>query len=216
VWQVGTLCGRKVPIARAQVPELRARRALRLGGEGALFRQAKREEARHRPPGKRARLARRAHCGQMVERPAQLARAVVRRENQPRLAMHSVAVRSLQARDPGVRAAVLPAEDRRERAPGGAVPAHAIGALAGKARAADFGLARAEPRERLRHGAEDRGHHLLAVLFSPARLRARQADLDRAARVNAPRLVQHQRAAGVRALVDGEHQAHGTRLILRC
>jgi len=56
-----------IPVARAQVPELRARRALRLGGQRALFRQAKHQEARHRPPGERARVACRAHRREMVE-----------------------------------------------------------------------------------------------------------------------------------------------------
>ncbi len=197
-----------VPVARMDIPQLRARGALRFGGERPLLEQAEDEEARHRPPGERARLARRAHRGEVLERPAQLARAVVRREVQAGLAVHRVAVRRFEARDPRVRAPVLPAEDRRQRAPGGSIPAHGVRALAGEAGAGDLALAYADLRHGLRHRVEHRGHDFFAVLLRPVRLRMRQGDLARAFGEDAAGAIHDQRAAGVRALVDGEGETH--------
>ncbi len=80
-------------------------------------------------PSRACRRARRAHRRQMIERPAQLARAVMRREEQAGLAMYFFAVR-LELPQPEMRAPVLPAENGRQRPAVAPVPADAARALA--------------------------------------------------------------------------------------
>ncbi len=193
----------RIPVARAQVPQLRARRALRVGQEGPLGAQPEGEETRLRSPAQRAGLARRTHRGQVVQRPAQLARTVMRRQEQAGLAMHVLGMR-LELAQPAVRAPVLPAEQRRQRPAVAPVPADAARALAGQARRHHPVPACAQRRQRLARRGEDRLDHLLAVLLGPVGLRPHQADVARALREHARAAVEHHRTAGVGALVDGQ------------
>src|SRR6185312_10280386 len=142
-----------------------------------------------------------AHRGEVVERPAQLARAVVRGKEEPGLAMDRFALR-LEAREPLVHAPVLPTEERREGPTVAAIPAGRARALAREPRRGDIMRARAEACERI----ADRSEHLLAVLLGAIRLRMREPDGAFAPRDHAAGTVDHDRAARMRALVDGEVQ----------
>ena len=104
----------RIPVARVQVPELRAGRALRVREHRLLAGEPVDEKTGLRPPAERACRHGLAHGRQVVQRPAQLAGAVVRRQEEPRLAVHLLGLR-LELPQPRVRAAILPAENRRKR-----------------------------------------------------------------------------------------------------
>jgi hypothetical protein len=159
-------------------------------------------------PGEPAGVQGLAHGRQVIERPAQLAGTVVRRQKQPRPAMHLVAMR-LQRVDPRVHAPVLPAEDRRQRHSADAIPAHRTGALARQPGGHELGRARPEGIGRLRHRGVHRRDDLLGVLLGPVGLRASQRDFPFTVAEDPAARVEHQRPARVRALVDGEEKRRG-------
>ena len=153
------------PFAREGRPEERPRRGRGVGEAGALLEQPVQQIARERTRAQ-ARLRRcAADFRQVIEAPAQLARAVVRRQLQAGQARDVVGAAREAAQPRGI-ARVLPGNDGRERAAVVRAPAHEARALDREAGGRPA-LRRDDARE-LGKGRPDARDDLLRVVLDMA------------------------------------------------
>ncbi len=189
------------PVALERRPEERARRRRRVGKQRPLLQQPVQQPARERPGAQPRLRGGAAHFRQVVEAPAQLARAVVRGKLESREPLHLLRA-AREAPEPGGAAGVLPGDDRRKRAAVPGVPAGDARALHGEAGGCPA-RGRHDARE-LGERRADARDDLLGVVLDVADGVALRRDRDERGALD--RAVGRERAGARRmaALVDGD------------
>ncbi len=181
-----------------------------------LVEEAEGEEARERSDREPAVLPSVPHGLEVVETPTELARAVVRGEEETRLAVDRIGVLG-ETLEPRRGASILPREDGRERRTGRAIPADDARALRRESGRGDLACASEFLRASSRR-CPQRPDELLGILLDAVVTEALLGDAHRGARDDLAAHVEGDRARGAPALVESEEQrtgysfAHGSRL----